>query len=529
MINQTNILTSSDITDDSKIFERKKFIRRHDLDVMTRLTIAYTALIAMAEKQRGTITELANEFFISRTFVYMLAKSLLEICQIQFDDMRPSIQLDKSSIDQILSLRLEGKCSLESISTILKRFDIGNSSVGYISELLNDIGSVLPTQTLNNGDQIQVIYVSDEIFAKNSPILITVDPISTAILKIELLDKRTANAWIHHWESIEDNGFVPVYLVCDGGTALAKAHDEYLSDLIKQPDTYHSIAHILGVIDKRFEKDAYDAINKEYKSNKVLTEKDLIDEIKLSKLTNQYEENQKNAQEKIDAYDSFHYLYVSMIKELEIFDETGKRRDRQTAENNIEACLDLLEAEFELTKQVKKIRRILPDLLNYFEIAEVVLEELKKKLPENSDEILELLCLWWQWGKKIRKTKDSNIKRYCAKKERHYYEKAEMKCTGNFDKIKDQVRNDLDEIVQSSSIVECINSIIRPYINNTKTQISQEFLNLIMFYHNHRRYKDGKRTGKIPYEILTGEKQTKDWLDLLKEEYEKNRCKKSTC
>jgi len=50
-----------------------------------------------------------------------------------------------------------------------------------------------------------------------------------------------------------------------------------------------------------------------------------------------------------------------------------------------------------------------------------------------------------------------------------------------------------------------------------------------MFYHNHRRYKDGKRTGKIPYEILTGEKQTKDWLDLLKEEYEKNRCKKSTC
>ena len=98
-----------------------------------------------------------------------------------------------------------------------------------------------------------------------------------------------------------------------------------------------------------------------------------------------------------------------------------------------------------------------------------------------------------------------------------------------FEQDTDQVRNDLDEIVQSSSIVECINSIIRPYINNTKTQISQEFLNLIMFYHNHRRYKDGKRTGKIPYEILTGEKQTKDWLDLLKEEYEKNRCKKSTC
>jgi len=41
-----------------------------------------------------------------------------------------------------------------------------------------------------------------------------------------------------------------------------------------------------------------------------------------------------------------------------------------------------------------------------------------------------------------------------------------------------------------------------------------------MFYHNHRRYKAGKREGKTPYEILTGQTQTKYWLDLLMETYE---------
>ena len=94
------------------------------------------------------------------------------------------------------------------------------------------------------------------------------------------------------------------------------------------------------------------------------------------------------------------------------------------------------------------------------------------------------------------------------------------KGSGNFDEIKEKILKELDEIVQSSSIVECINSIVRPYINNTKAQINQELLNLIMFYHNHRRYKSGKREGKTPYEILTGQTQTKYWLDLLMEIYE---------
>lgn len=55
----------------------------------------------------------------------------------------------------------------------------------------------------------------------------------------------------------------------------------------------------------------------------------------------------------------------------------------------------------------------------------------------------------------------------------------------------------------------------RLYLNTSKNQITQETLNLIMHYHNHRRYKDGKREGKIPYEILTGKSQEKDWIELL--------------
>ena len=69
--------------------------------------------------------------------------------------------------------------------------------------------------------------------------------------------------------------------------------------------------------------------------------------------------------------------------------------------------------------------------------------------------------------------------------------------------IQEEIYTRLDKIVQSSALVECINSIIRPYFNTSKNQISQEQLNLIMHYHNHRRYLAGVRKHKTPMEILT--------------------------
>ena len=52
-------------------------------------------------------------------------------------------------------------------------------------------------------------------------------------------------------------------------------------------------------------------------------------------------------------------------------------------------------------------------------------------------------------------------------------------------------------------------------MNSSKGQITQETLNLIMFYHNHRRYKGGRRQGKAPIELLTGESLQGDWVSLF--------------
>jgi len=84
-----------------------------------------------------------------------------------------------------------------------------------------------------------------------------------------------------------------------------------------------------------------------------------------------------------------------------------------------------------------------------------------------------------------------------------------------FDTLKALVFDKLNTIVRASSLVEMVNSLIRPSLNSCKGHITQETLNLIMFYHNHRRYKSGKRQGQAPIELSTGEPLEAPWWELL--------------
>ena len=131
---------------------------------------------------------------------------------------------------------------------------------------------------------------------------------------------------------------------------------------------------------------------------------------------------------------------------------------------------------------------------------------------------LKAYCSAWQWGKAARKAKKSGRKRIAQEQEQFCLDIAMglQQDTENEElTIQQAVYSRLEKIVQSSALVECINSILRPYLNTSKNQVTQEMLNLIMHYHNYRRYRDGVRKGKTPMEILTGKEQTKDWLALL--------------
>ena len=222
-------------------------------------------------------------------------------------------------------------------------------------------------------------------------------------------------------------------------------------------------------------------------------------------------------EQSIDLYDNFNYLYGETIHQLNTFDSKANLRPHERAEETIRVALDLMESlgHRAINKEIVTIRKALPDLLTYFEDAKFALGACQE-ITANED-ALKALCLAWQWNKAVIKSKNTDRGHKAIAQRDLHLELAALFIDDDktFDSIKQRIYDELDQIVQASSMVECINSLLRPYLNSSKNQVTQEFLNLFMFYHNHRRYHAGKRKGKTPMEILTGKEQTDDWITLL--------------
>lgn len=502
-------------------FEGRLFTRRTDLSNDIRLLIGTNALHAMLNRAWGTITHLADEYGISRTFIYSLANSIKKVGQFLFKETAvttPALPLREHAISTMLSLRLEGGSSIGAISTMMNRFDCDLSSTGSISQTLSQIGGLLPMTVSTETSIIQyLVFTSDEIFSKSIPILITVDPCSSAILRMELADSRTADDWENHFECLSNNGIEAIYLVSDDGTGIRAGHAKVMDDKLRQSDTYHGIAHNLGSWVGRLETVAYATIEKEYECARKL--KSAKSKDVQGKRQADYTHAIDFAEKAITLYDDFSYLYRCVISELNVFDNDGNLRSRQQAEAGVICGLMLIEDlnHTHISNAVDKVRRALPDLFHYFDIAKKVVNECKALGID--EESLKAYCVAWQWGKAARKAKKSGRKKRAQEQEQFCLDIAEglhqQESGDESGAIQQEIYSRLDKIVQSSALVECINSIIRPYLNTSKNQVSQEFLNLIMHYHNYRRYRDGVRKNKTPMEILTGKEQTKDWIGIL--------------
>ena len=408
---------------------------------------------------------------------------------------------------------MEGGSSLQAVSTMMRGIDLEKySSIGYISETLSRIGRILPN-TAQTIETKRLVIASDEIFSNSQPILIDVDPISSIILKIELAQDRTGETWSEHYNGILENGFEIDGVTSDGGTGLLSGLKKSQIEVSWQPDTYHAIAHHLGAFVSKFKLKAYNAIGNEY-DKEALALNSKRDET-FEKRYKLYLEACTSTIESIELYENFTFLYRSIIMELEIFKKSGELRNRVEAEGNIKVGLTLLKSleHEEINKEIKSIKKILPKLLNYFKQArESVYICTQFGI---SDKAAKALYLLWQGEKSLIKAKNKYRRKNAREKINSIIEEAKYLLGKKFETMKNRVFRELDKIIRASSMVETINSILRPYLDRSKNQVTQEFLNIFAFYHNHRVYNDGKRKGKTPMEIFTNKKQDKSWIELL--------------
>jgi Transposase len=485
-----------------------KFIRRHDLTPHTRIDIVRLAWLNQGIY--GKMTQIAQDYHISRTWLYQLIGAAHLQLETLFSAQKPCVEPPLPLLDPfILLLRLEGKCSIPSISSILKYCQYQPNSVGYLSECFHNYGAALPS-TLSMAEHTVVFYLSDEIFARHQPILVTIEAQSTAILKIQLASERSAETWKAHFDDLGHHHFHSIGMASDRGRGLVAGYHAACPDARWVCDRFHEFRDLF---DRRrqLERKAYAAIAKEDEATQTFHH--AKSEAHLHKRLQHYEHAHHACEQAIARYDQLDLLLHLLHDALHLCSPFGRLRTIAGVRSELMLLFSLIEEidDAMLPKLLQPIRSHLDDILAPFGQAEATHAELLGLLSQQS---LDALVLAWH-HEHLSYQSSPKQKRYHQHESQQWLDFAEGLLDNQFALLKVLVFEKLDAIVQASSLVELVNSFIRPYLNSSKGQISQETLNLIMFYHNHRRYQSGKRQGKAPIELLTGEALEVDWIELL--------------
>ena len=512
----------------SSLTYRIKYENRVDLTPSVRTKIA---LIANFGNAYGRITRLSHRFNVSRTTVYAFRNRLQDSIAEAFNPNERVAEKNRvireDTIRQILLLRLTGQSKLSAISCILAHNGYSRDSIGFISQILHDIGDTLPQVMDYQGT---VNWACDEIYHLGKvPILVTIEPISGAVVQIEIATKPLKEAWIDHWERLNTQGIHPLCLISDEGWMLRAARMEQI-DLDFQPDTFHAVSHRLGIFAKRFEKTAYIAIEAEYEREALCLNTQKPNQLPLYK--KQLVQRQQETLKALILQSNFKFLYHCLLQQFNVFDIHGLPRKRAFAEAEAKCAIDLMRTlEIpSLNKELIFIEKLLPDLFNFLDKAAHTCQ----KIIDSNICPAQLIPFWamaWQYDKRSFKVKNN----YAYQKKLREISKQfliDLKQEGGENSVNsvNSVNSDdlnvfqatqatifaaFDAIIQSSAPVEMFNSILRPFLNQSRDQLSQQALNLIMDFYNHHTFKRGKRKGKSPFEILTGQKKDTPWLDKI--------------
>ncbi len=493
-----------------------EYYRKSHITTAMRASIGASALINSGVY--GFVTNLAKEMGVSRPFVYTQKETILSVFKIKPGTSKAAMRRkNKEEIKKlILALRFCCKSSINGISETLKILGYDINSNGFISEYLNELADKLIDDLPIVNEPISIL--ADEIFVCGQPILVILDAISHTILAIELSPDRKGETWMKCYKTLIDKGYEVNVIAKDLGSGLQKGIDlineNEKINIISVADLFHLLVRFNPFI-ASLEKKAEGTIETEENKFK------LFENRKSKKAINKAELSLLEAIDKCDSailkFDIYEYLRKELHSAFNPFNENGSFRDYDIIHGDVIAILDLLQENFEnyekINSAIKFLRKNINGYIPYLTQIEEVMEKYNSIIPEYLN---REICLSYQKALKSIAIKDYSLSKKIYKESNEHFKLA-IDCAkkGHEKNNLEDLLEDLQKTVRSSSALEAKNSVLRSYINTMSGQITQKHLNLIAFYMNHKISIRGKYKGKSPLERLTGVEEKENFINLL--------------
>ena len=329
------------------------------------------------------MTHIAHYYQISRTFL----SQLIFLANLQLEmlcsDAKLLLQKEHQHFEQLLLLlRLEGNCALLSMSSILKALEYHPNSVGYLSQCFQSVGQTLPS-TLLMPSTTWVFYLSDEIFAIHTPILVTIDARSTTILTIALAADRSAETWKAHFEALAHHHFVSLGMASDRGLGLVAGYQAACDMALGVADDVHEFQDLFALL-YPLERKAYAAMHKEYDAARTFAH--AKSEANLHKRLQQYETAHDTCEQAITLYDQLDLLLHWLREALHVCSPHGTLRTQEHVRSELLLLFDMIGALdcTAITLILKPIGKHIADLFVPFQHVEAIAAALRAVVPHNA-------------------------------------------------------------------------------------------------------------------------------------------------
>jgi hypothetical protein len=474
-----------------------------------RLTIGLQALAGTQ-----TITGLADQFDVSRKFVYQQAATAQAALDDAFtastaDDNQVLFYLPvtKSWLRQVtLGLTLICHSSYRGVVEFARDLLGVHLSVGTVHNVVRD--AVNKARPYNLGQNLANIGIAglDEIFQNRQPVLVGADIASTYCFLLSREDHRDADTWAIRLLEAKERGFAPQATVADFGTGIRAGQELAMPGVACRGDVFHAAQEMTTVL-TYLENRAYGTIEAHHKlvQKKIKLQRQArraqVPQVRtLSRQASLAAQAEAKAVALADDVallarwlhdDVFAVSGLPYADRCALFDfirSELQAREPLCPHRLGPVCTLLKNHRDQLLAFAAQLDRDLANLASEFQVPVTIVREL-----------LDLQALDDRQPRRWQK--EAALRQQLC---HHFYH------------LQEAVQRLAEHVVRASSVIENINSRLRTYFF-LRRQLGSDYLVLLQFFLNHRRFlrsEHAERVDKSPAELLTGQSHP-HWLEML--------------